>query len=171
MPFDFVADTDNMILAGAEEVFTGTSGTPTGSEFLYGTGFLSNSVYGIITSCTLKTIGEKTKIKGGAGVTIADAIIDPGWSATVSILFPKSVGRPKHGAYMVINIPHQTGGSADVATTFVIMDFSIKWEREGWRMLDMELEHRKALMTSGSDLFSFYIDSDATLGDQIDSQL
>lgn len=169
MAFDFAADTDSMILAGTVEAYTTSAGNPTGAQFLYGTAYLGNSTYGIITSCNLKTLSDKSNIKGSGGVAIAHALIDPGMGGTVSVLFPKSVGLPQLGAGIGLNVPNKTAGSADVSTQFFIMDFAIKWEREGWRMLDIEIERRDAMWNSGSDWYAYNIEQDGTLGALIDS--
>lgn len=169
MPFDFTADVDNMILAGAPEAFTLSAGTPSGAQFIYGTTLVGSGLtaLGIVVDDNIKSTGDRQQIKGGSGVTIAFGIIDPGEAVTVSCLFPKAVPLPKVGKYIAYDRPSKsTGGTSDTVYG-VVLSYSIKWSREGWRMLDLEIESKEAWV--GMDFWSYYVEADSTLGTQIDS--
>lgn len=161
--FDFSATSDNMILAGGVEAFTASGGVPNGAQFLYGTAYLNENTHGIVTSCNVKTVADRADVKGMGGCRLAHALIDPGLTATVSVVFAKECGLPIRGQILTLDIPSTTPGSADVSTYFWVMDFSVKWEREGFRMLDLELERRDA-MFAGNAWYARYVEQDGTLG-------
>ena len=164
MPFDFTADTDTMILTGAQQAWQGGS-SPTGSRYLYGTAALGQDDYGIIVNGTIKTKGDKVQVKGAGGATLARGIVDPGWEGNFSILFPVDAPRPKQGYPLSVLIPDDTDGAL-AGVLLIIQDFSIKWEQSGWRMLDIEAIHDKAMLASGV-FWSYNVEQDGSLGTSI----
>jgi len=169
MPFDYVASQDSYILAGAIEAYTTVTGVPNGTQFLMGTAHLNQQSFGIVVSCTVKTLGERSKVKGASGVTIAEIILDPGYSGSVSILSAKEKGRPAQGQILGLTLPSKTPLGADAQLSFFIMDASMKWEREGFRMYDIEVERREALFEPGRIRHAYNVNADGTLATLIAS--
>ncbi|MES2707127.1 MAG: hypothetical protein V4726_11055 [Verrucomicrobiota bacterium] len=139
--------TSRHVVHASAAAFTMASGVPTRFKFAYGTWSVPTTGLenrGIITSFTASPVGEQSNLKEGGGSTMAIAIIDPGWQITMSILFSYDSSGPARGSGISIYLPvaERAGDDGYVA---VVTGVTAKWEREGWRMIEVTAEARDSL--------------------------
>ena len=152
--------TPRHVIHGTTAAFRPAStGVPLAFKFSYGTwacadvaGDYSNASargFGVINSYSVKHIGEKSNLRDGSGNTMAIPIMDPGWMITgtimVQIAANNIVSTPIIGG--VMEFTEKTERNRGSQLIAVVTSVGLKWEKEGWAMLDFEAEHREAMMT------------------------